>query len=221
MSGIGPVEPVNSSENDESYDALDTAPTGLTHRLTHQWNRLSPRARKAVLAAAAVVTVAAALLVPRSLNSAPSSPVPWPANVTTWRYLGLATPHKPGATSDRFLFAVTVEHGPPVTLQVSGTAFDGLTAHAVPWTSFLVPGGTTLRIAVEISVSDCSGVPLNADLPFLDVTLRNTRAIQHHSFIFGGGFSRDLTRLLRSTCDQAIAGPGPQPTGSANSQHAD
>ncbi|MGP4008914.1 hypothetical protein [Streptomyces sp. 4N124] len=226
MTGIGPVEPVDSPGSEESCPTIGSDRTRRAEHWSARWARLSPKTRKAALGAAAIALVAAGILVPPALTpedraEPQDTPVPWPANVTTWRYLGLATPHKPGATSGRFLFAVTVDHGPPVSLEVSGTAFDGLTAHAVPWPSFLVPGGTTLRIAVEVSVSDCSGVPLNADLPFLDVTLRNTRAIQHHSFIFGGAYSHDLSRLLQGACAPIPAAPPARPTGSASSQNVD
>ncbi|MDH6610759.1 hypothetical protein M2164_006394 [Streptomyces sp. SAI-208] len=228
MTGIGPVEPVDSPDSGESYDVIGTDGPRLTDRWGAWWCRMPPRARRITLATTAITLLAAAVLVPRTLSAHPppaphDTPVPWPANVTAWRYLGSAgLPAPPGShpTSGRFRFAVDVHGGPPVTLRVTGAAFTGLTARALP-EAFTVHPGTTRRITVEISVSDCSGLPLNADLPFLDVTLRNARAIQHHSFIFGRAYSRDLFRLLRGAC---AATPPPQParpTGSAGSQNAD
>ncbi|MFI6010511.1 hypothetical protein ACIBAG_17125 [Streptomyces sp. NPDC051243] len=223
MTGIGPVEPVNSPETSQSHDTIGTDAPRLTDRLGDFWAGLSTRTRTTAVATAVAGAVAAGFtLIPQvSGESEPPTSAPWPANVTTWRYLGFAAPHNSGATSGRFHFAVTVDHGPPVTLTISGTAFPGLTAHAMPEPAFTVAASTTRRITVRISVSDCSELPLNADLPFLDVTLRNTRAIQHHSFIFGGTFSRDLSVLLHGACDQAADTPGPQPSGSANSQNVD
>ncbi|MFJ6388667.1 hypothetical protein ACIQJT_13790 [Streptomyces sp. NPDC091972] len=228
MTGIGPVEPVDSPDPGESYDVIGTDGPRLTDRWSARWRALSPRARRAALTATAITVLAAGVLVPRTLAPDPHpapehTPVPWPANVTAWRYLGPAgLPEPPGThpTSGRFRFAVDVHSGPPVTLRVTGAAFTGLTAHALP-EAFTVHPGTTRRVTVEISVSDCSGLPQNADLPFLDVTLRNARAIQHHSFIFGRAYSRDLFRLLRDAC---AATPPPQParpSGSAGSQNAD
>ncbi|MDH6491111.1 hypothetical protein [Streptomyces sp. SAI-127] len=189
---------------------------------------MSPRARRTTLATAALTLLAAGILLPRVLadehrTKVPDTPVPWPANVTAWRYLGPAgLPETAGAhpTSGRFRFAVDVRSGPPVTLRVTGAAFTGLTAHALP-EAFTVHPGTTRRVTVEISVSDCSGLPLNADLPFLDVTLRNTRAIQHHSFIFGRAYSHDLFELLRGACATGTASQAGRPSGSAGSQNAD
>ena len=227
MTGIGPVEPVDSPDTGKSQDVIGADGPRLTDRWSAWWGGLPPRARKA-LAATAAALVATGVLLPRALTEGPgpqppATPLPWPANVTAWRYLGPAgLPEPTGAhpTSGRFRFAVDVTHGPPVTLQVTGAAFPGLTAHALPQT-FTVHAGTTRRVTVEIAVSDCSGLPRNADLPFLDVTLRNARAIQHHSFIFGRAYSHDLFELLRGACTPTSPPQAGRPTGSAGSQNAD
>ncbi|WP_329247662.1 hypothetical protein OG223_14725 [Streptomyces sp. NBC_01478] len=218
MSGIGPVESVDSSEANGSCEVIG----GDSPRLTDRWHTLPPRTRRAVLAAGTVATVAAgAVLLPPRPQADPAPPVPWPANITEWRYTGLAQTTDSPTTTGFFRFAVTVDSGPPVAVRVIGAAFDGLIAQAVPDPSFTVRTGATRRVTVEISVSDCSGLPLNADLAFLDVTLRNTRAIQHHSFIFGSAYSKDLSQLLHRACGTTNARPGPRPSGSAGSQNVD
>ncbi|WP_262059980.1 hypothetical protein [Streptomyces sp. STR69] len=221
MSGIGPVESVDSPEANGSYEVIGGDPPHLTDR----WHTLSPRARRAALAAGAVAvtSVGAVLLAPAHTirQSDPQPPTPWPANITEWRYVGLAQTTDSPTTTGFFRFAVTVDSGPAVTLRVTGAAFDGLIAQAVPEPSFTVHTGATRRVTVEISVSDCSGLPLNADLAFLDVTLRNTRAIQRHSFIFGASYSKDLSQLLHRACGTTNARPGPRPSGSAGSQNVD
>ncbi|MFJ5306040.1 hypothetical protein [Streptomyces sp. NPDC088350] len=218
MSGIGPVESVDSPEVDGSYEVIG----GDAPRLTDRWHTLSPRARRTALAAGAVAVAATgAVLLPPRTRADPAPPLPWPANVTEWRYIGLAQTTDSPTTTGFFRFAVTVDSGPPVTVRVIGAAFDGLTAQAVPEPVFTVRVGATHRVTVQISVSDCSGLPLNADLAFLDVTLRNTRAIQHHSFIFGSNYSKDLSQLLHRACDTTNARPGPRPSGSAGSQNVD
>ncbi|MGW3292050.1 hypothetical protein ACWDR3_46280 [Streptomyces sp. NPDC001002] len=240
MSGIGPVEPVNGPEADESHDVIGSDAPRLTDRFTNRrpagslaghWGALPPGTRRAVLAAGAIALAAAGVVLLPTAGAPdraePPEPLPYPANVTVWEYLGrVDTPVAPPtpdarATSGLFRFAVSVDHGPPVTLRVDGAAFPGLTAHVAPERSFTVHAGAPRRIAVEISVSDCSGLPRNAELPFLDVTLRNTRAIQRHSFIFDGGYARDLSELLHGACGPATLRPGPRPTGSAGSQNAD
>ncbi|WLW55838.1 hypothetical protein [Streptomyces sp. YU58] len=225
MTGIGPVEPVNSAETGDSYDVIGADAPRLTDRLAGRWNGLPRRARQGLLTAtAATATAIGALVLTPGGDPAPTfppRPVPWPANVTTWHYSGLAAPLNSARTSGRYRFAVSVDHGPPVTLTVTGAAFPGLRARVVPEPAFTVHAGTPRRITVEISVSNCSGLPLNPGLSFLDVTLRNTRAIQRHSFIFGRAYSRDLSTLLKNACEPPTTTPGPRPTGSAGSQHAD
>ncbi|NEA65952.1 hypothetical protein [Streptomyces sp. SID12488] len=221
MTGIGPVEPVNSPDAQETYEVIGAD----TPRFTDRWRALSPRVRRAVLGTVALAAATAGVIV--ALPPKPSTPpttlaaVPWPANVTTFRYTGLAATFDSAPTNGLFRFAVTVQGGPPVTLRVTGAAFDGLTARISPAEASTVSAGTTRRITVQISVVDCKGLPLDAGMPFLDVTLRNTRAIQRHSFIFGGAFPDDLSELLHKACDPLSARPSRRATGSANSQNVD
>jgi hypothetical protein len=44
-------------------------------------------------------------------------------------------------------------------------------------------------------------VPEEAGLPFLDVTLRNTRAMQVQSFILGPRYAQALSSAVRVACD--------------------
>ncbi|WP_105972644.1 hypothetical protein [Streptomyces geranii] len=224
MTGIGPVEPVNSPDGQETYEVIGAD----TPRLAEQWRALPRRVRRAVLGAVVLGLSAAGIvaLLPAEPDApAPAhntlTPMPWPASVTTFRYTGLAATFASTPASGLFRFAVTVHSGPPVTLRVNGAAFDGLTARISPTETVTVNAGTTRRITVQVSVVDCAALPLDADLPFLDVTLRNTRAIQHHSFIFGGAYPEDLFQLIGAACDPMPARPSPRATGSAHSQNVD
>lgn len=101
MTGIGPVEPVDSPGSEENCPTVGSDRTRLAEHWSARWARLSPKTRKAALGAAAIALVAAGILVPPALTpedraKPQETPVPWPANVTTWRYLGLATPTNPG-----------------------------------------------------------------------------------------------------------------------------
>ncbi len=221
MTGIGPVEPVNSPDAQETYEVIGAdAP-----RLTDRWRGLPPRVRRAALGTAALAAAAAGVIVllPPQQSTPPGTltPMPWPANVTTFRYTGLAATFDSTPASGLFRFAVTVHSGPPVTVRVTGAAFDGLTARITPTETFTISAGTTRRLTVQISVVDCEGLPLDAGMPFLDVTLRNTRAIQHHSFIFGGAYPDDLSELLHVACGPVPSRPSPRATGSASSQNVD
>ncbi|MEU0894018.1 hypothetical protein [Streptomyces massasporeus] len=214
MSGIGPVEPANSTDGAHSWDVIGTDAPRPGEWLAGHWGGPSPGRRRAVVAAAAIaVATASTLALPQALAPDPHppphdpvpAPTPWPATVTAWHYLGRAEPlNSPGKTG-RFRFAVTVERGPAITLQVTGTSYPGLTARAVPGPTVTVPAGTPRGITVEITVSDCSALPPEVDHPFLGVTLRNARAIQRRSFIFGRACARDLSDLFRAACGPRTA----------------
>ncbi|MGW1022545.1 hypothetical protein ACWD4J_02325 [Streptomyces sp. NPDC002577] len=199
--------------------------------LSDRWYALSPRLRRLLLTAGAVgagAAVTAALLLSTSKPPPQFAPdeepeTPWPASVTDFRYTGTASAPASGNTSraGAFRFTVSVRRGSPVTIERVSAAFQGLTARTTPVTPFSVRAGTSRPVTVLISVAECAGLPLNASLPFLDVTLRNTRAIQQHSFIFGGAYSRDLSRLLHRVCDGISPRSGPPTKGSAASQNVD
>lgn len=215
MTGIGPVEPVNSPDAQDTYEVIgaDTA------RFTDHWQALSARVRRAVLGTGALAATTAAVIVllpPTPPAPAPTNtPTPWPANATTFRYTGLAATFDSTPASGLFRFAVIVHSGPPVTLRVTGAGFDGLTARISPAQTSTINAGTTRRITVQISVVDCAGLPVDTDRQFLVVTLRNTRAIQHHSFIFGGAYPDDLFELLRMACHPLHPRPSTRPQAEA------
>lgn len=72
MTGIGPVEPVNSAETGESYDVIGADAPRLTDRLAQRWHGLPRRARQGVLAAtAAAATAIGALVLAPDSNPAP------------------------------------------------------------------------------------------------------------------------------------------------------
>jgi len=222
MSGTGPVEPTDAADFTDPTGS--TGPVGTAQgqdtadvigdnspRLSDHWAALPPRVRRAALATAAAgavaIAIAAVLLLPSPRPAPPPPrlheppPTPFPATVTTFAYSGIADAAEPGTASGSFRFAVSVRNGPPVTLVITGAAYPGLHAYTAPDAPVIVRAGAPHPITVRISVTDCAGLPRNASLPFFDVTLRNTRAIQHHSFIFGGAYSRDLSRLLHAACD--------------------
>jgi hypothetical protein len=215
MTGIGPIEPVNSADTQETYEVIGAD----TPRFRDRWQAQSPRVRRAVVGAAALGATAAAVIA--FLPPEPSAPtrtlvrMPWPANVTTFRYTGLAATFDSAPASGLFRFAVTVHSGPPVTLRATGAGPDGLTARISPAQTPTINAGTTLRITVQISVTDCANIPLGADRTFLDVTLRNTRAIQQHRFIFGGAYPDDLSELVNRACHPVPPRPSTRPQAEA------
>ncbi|GAB1330263.1 hypothetical protein [Streptomyces sennicomposti] len=166
------------------------------------------RRRSALLVAAAL----AALLTCGGLLYAtreqqPPHPVPplpappYPSQVVDVSYLEpAATP--PGAPPGSFSFAllVSVESGPPVTVTALHQPYAGLSLTSAPRPPFRTAAGSARKIVITMLVTECGKVPENAGLPFLDVTLRNIRAMEVQSFILGSRYAHALSEALQVAC---------------------
>ncbi|MEU1280558.1 Tat pathway signal sequence domain protein [Streptomyces sp. NPDC005805] len=204
MTSIGPVEP---GENTFAADPAASFGVRARHPLAARLAALPPPRRRALLAAVCALAVATGTAVwwAGRPEPPPPEPVPWPAQAATVSYTGPAprTPApEPGTAAPAFTFlvGVTVRTGPPVTVErIEQTS-------AALWVTTSPAGPVTVRaekprnVLVSIHVSDCSKVARNASLPFLDVTLRNTRAIQKQSFILGDRYAGDLGKALGTAC---------------------
>ncbi|MFF9276337.1 Tat pathway signal sequence domain protein [Streptomyces griseosporeus] len=206
MSGIGPIEP---GEGTRAWDRDDTStvprprPHSRHRYLVEPLARLSPARRRAALAALAAAALLAGggyLYVTRPAPDAPPPP-PYPAQSTNVTYLG---PHAvpPGTRPASFAFEVllSVDTGPPVTVSRLAQPYAGLSLASVPHTPFRTNTGSVRKIVITMHVEECGKVPENAGLPFLDVTLRNTRAIQVQSYILGRRYAEDLSHALKVAC---------------------
>ncbi|MFJ9602964.1 hypothetical protein [Streptomyces althioticus] len=78
--------------------------------------------------------------------------------------------------------------------------YAGLSLTSGPATPLQVKGDGSRKIVMTVRVTECGKVPRNAGLPFLDVTLRNTRAKEAHSYILGARYARDLSTALEVAC---------------------
>ncbi len=131
----------------------------------------------------------------------PPPPPPYPSQVTTVAYLA---PRATGAAADPRIFSfdvtVTVESDHPVTVTRIAQPYAGLSVSSSPRTPFRTKTGSPRKITITARVTECGKVPWNVGLPFLDVTLRNPRAIQTHSFILGPRYAQDLSHALQVAC---------------------
>ncbi|EMF25867.1 hypothetical protein H114_26956 [Streptomyces gancidicus BKS 13-15] len=196
MSGIGPVEP------DGDTRPLEPPPT--TPRPAHAPPpRLSHRQR----AAAATAFVAVAVLVTGTLlhltrpRPEPPPEPRFPSQTTSFRYLYMQV-RGAGTTSPEIEFTIQAltESDAPVTVLDISQPYAGLSLTSTPATPLRVKGGASRKITVTVRVAECGKVPRNAGLPFLDVTLRNTRAKEAHSYILGARYARDLSTALEVAC---------------------
>ncbi|MGX1121266.1 hypothetical protein RKD37_006629 [Streptomyces ambofaciens] len=193
MSGIGPVEP------GEDTHVRDTPPPRPRGRLALRYERH----RRTVIASGAVLVVLAGggYLYASRPQSRPAPPAPYPSQAVDLVYLAPAA-GSPGATAGGYRFTVllSVRSGPPVTVTRLAQPYDGLSVTSSPAVPFQTKSHSTRKIIVTLRVTECEKAPRNPGLPFLDVTLRNARAIEAHSFILGARYARDLSQALVVAC---------------------
>ncbi|MFG3087542.1 Tat pathway signal sequence domain protein [Streptomyces antibioticus] len=204
MSGIGPVEPGEGTTR-----ARDTR-NGPAPERTSRLARFYGAHRRPVLAGTAAAVLLAGggyLYATRPHAPQQAAPAaPFPSQVVDVTYLGgHAVP--PGTRPRTFAFEVLigVESGPPVTVTRVSQPYAALSLTSAPRAPFRTESGSARTIVITLHVTECGNVPENAGLPFLDVTLRNARAIQVHSFILGRRYAQDLSQALQVACSNDSA----------------
>lgn len=201
MSGVGPLEP---GEGTRAWDGPEGGTATLPRRPRgplRQWYDRHRRAAVAGTTATAVLAAAGYLYLTRP-HRPPPPPPPYPSQVVDITYLdpvNVTNPDKPGSFS--FTVDLSVTSGPPVTVRDIAQPYAGLTLTSQPRTPFRTRAGDSRRIVITMHVTQCSNAPESAGLPFLDVTLRNTRAKEVHSFILGQRYAQHLSSALRDICD--------------------
>lgn len=166
------------------------------------------RHRRAVLAGAAAVAVLAgggSLYATRPTPAPTPEPTaqeaPYPSQAVGVSYLGPVTrPAGAPRTSFGFEVELSVRSGPPVTVERMTQPYAGLSLRTTPGTPVRIGTDHPRKLVITMRVTDCGKAPENAGLPFLDVTLRNTRAIEAHSFILGERYAKDLSDALQVAC---------------------
>ncbi|MGV9755886.1 Tat pathway signal sequence domain protein [Streptomyces tricolor] len=202
MSAIGPPEP---GEGTRAWDGpRQKGPAGRTRAALAA--RCARHRRTALsLAAAAVLLGGGALYATRPHPPAPTRrphpQVPYPVHAVDVTYLG-ARPAPAGAPPRSFSLTVllSVASGPPVTVTRVTQPYAALSLVTEPPAPFRTPADSARKITITMHVTECEKAPRNAELPFLDVTLRNTRAIQTQSFILGPRYAQDLSQALEVAC---------------------
>lgn len=191
---IGPVEPGEGSWTQlvlRPGPRPDPPPRLLTRRQKRLLASFLP------LCALALTALRFANYPEQAANSPPPQSVPFPSQSTRFTYAG-PVPDQPGV----FSLELAVHNTGPGPVDVLGVrqGYRGLTVLVSGWLPRTVPPGGTVSLRVGLRVADCAGAPADATLPFLDVTLRNTRAIEDHSFILGTRYARHLSEALQVAC---------------------
>lgn len=201
MSGVGPVEP---GDGTHAWDVLDAPLPDRPRGRLAEFHERHRRAVLATLAAAVLFAGGGYLYATRPQPPAPLPP-PYPSQVTDLHYLSWE-PTPEGAPERSFSFGVelNVLAGPPVSVTRISQPYAGLSVKSAPAAPFRTRAGSSRKIIVTMHVTQCRKVPWNAGLPFLDVTLRNTRAIEVHSFILGQRYAQQLSEALQVACSNGF-----------------
>ncbi|MER6133514.1 Tat pathway signal sequence domain protein [Streptomyces sp. NPDC001815] len=200
MSGVGPVEP---GEGTRVWDAAEPPPPRSPSQPYGRLVALYTRHRRAALASATAAALVAGggYLYATRPHEPPAGPAPYPAQAVDITYLGReGTPAGAPRGSFSFGMKVTALSGPPITVVRISQPYAGLVLTSVPKPPFRARTGFGHKIVFTLHVTECAHTPRNAGLPFLDVTLRNTRAIEDHSFILGERYAHDLSEALQVAC---------------------
>lgn len=203
MNAIGPVEP---GEGTQGHPLATPEPAGPATRPLARLYTAHRRAAHALLAAALLAAGGGYLYATRPPAARPvKAELPFPAQTVDVSYLGEVTV-PPGTRPRTFAFEILlgVESGPAVTVTGVTQPYDGLSLTSAPRAPFRTKSGAARKIVVTMHVTECGKVPRDAGLPFIDVTLRNARAMQVQSFILGPRYAHDLSHALQVACSNDI-----------------
>ncbi|MEU9474948.1 Tat pathway signal sequence domain protein [Streptomyces sp. NPDC048191] len=212
MSGIGPLEPGEGTHaRDEDPPARPTHGRAALVRSTLALRYARHRPAVLALAATAALLAGGGYLYATRPRQAPPPPAPYPAQVVEVAYAG-GRPTAPDAPPRSFSFAVllSVQSGPPVTVTGVTQPYAGISLVTDPRPPFRTKAGSDRKITITMHVTQCGKAPKDAGLPFLDVTLRNARAIQIQGYILGPRYARHLSQALKGACsNRAASSPKP------------
>ncbi|MEU6774335.1 Tat pathway signal sequence domain protein [Streptomyces sp. NPDC046759] len=206
MSGIGPVEPGEGTRERHTHPAAGPTPAPLARfrsTVTTRYNRHRPAVL--TLVATAALLAGSGYFYATRPRPAPPPPAPYPAQAVEVTFAG-GQPTTAGAPPRSFSFAVllSVQTGPSVTVARVTQPYAGISLVTDPRPPFRTKGGSDRKITITMHVTQCGKVPMDAGLPFLDVTLRNTRAIQIEGYILGPRYARHLSQALKDVCGNGV-----------------
>ncbi|MFF8730733.1 Tat pathway signal sequence domain protein [Streptomyces sp. NPDC015171] len=206
MSGVGPPEPGEGTwARDGRHPEGPRPAAGARAALAARYAR-HRRAALALLAAAVLLGGGGILYATRPPQpppraERPRAQTPLPVQVADMTYLdSRAAPASAPPRSFGFTVLLSVTSGPPVTVTQVTQPYAGLSLATEPQVPFKTKSGSARKITITMHVTKCGKAPRNASLPFLDVTLRNVRAIQTQSFILGRRYAQDLSHALEVAC---------------------
>lgn len=161
MSAIGPIEPAGDDRPPAPPSAAPPSPPDLL-----DGEPARPKARRNLLlllaTAAALLALAAANLLDPKPNRTPT-PAPHRAHVTRISYAGVSGVPDRAARTFGFRIRISVDSGPPATVQSLHHPYAGLTTAARPATPFAVSTGHPRETTLRITVDSCAAPPRDSN----------------------------------------------------------
>jgi hypothetical protein len=180
----------------------ESGPSRWERRAAARWRAVPRRRRRWLLLSAAgtLLAVLAGTLTWNATRPRPQPPAPWPGQVVAASYLGTYGSLAPEGPRFALLLQLTDRDTRPVTVKDVTQPYPGMTFSLIPGLPVTLRPGVAQVLRIHPKVDDCSRVPTEDVLPFIDVTFRNTRAIQTVSEIPGDRYAHDLHRALTTLC---------------------
>jgi hypothetical protein len=203
MGGLGEPELVGAEETEHPVplQVLEspTGPLGLW------WRRRSHRARRRLAWTAAAFLALLAFLASYLTwpQAVPRTPTAWPALRATVVYQGLLRSSASSPRTSVFVITVANADVAPMTVTQIRFNYQGLTLRTDPLLPVSVQPGQTATIRLVTTAADCTKIPRNDQLPFVDVTFRNTRAMEQESEILGDRYTADLHDAMTLACHRS------------------
>ncbi|MFD6420319.1 Tat pathway signal sequence domain protein [Streptomyces sp. NPDC060194] len=209
--GIGPLEPGEDTLAHDRLPRTDTAtPLGST---------ATRRRALAALATAALLAGGLHDCASRP-EDRPPTPPPYPAQSVTVIYAGTLPPLSSPAIPSTFTFQLMVAmgKGPEISVEKVAQPSESMALSTAPILPLTLRAHSHRTLTITIRIRDCAKTPRNASLPYLDVTLRNIRAIQQRSYILGPGYAEDLATWIAASCPDPTRPALPPPADSHNAR---
>ncbi|MER5884388.1 hypothetical protein ABT160_11215 [Streptomyces sp. NPDC001941] len=188
---IGPVEPHRGPPGAREGTTVEVS--GPNRRGRHgRW-----REPLGVAAVAAALVLGPLLLY--DLLPDPDPP-PYPGPLTHLVYDGPDGPPDPAARTFALRITITVDAGPPVTLESIAQPHRALETGVRPGTPFTVRAHRHRSAVLTVRIRTCSDLPKRFEQASLDVTLRNKGAMLIQAYSLGDRYDADLSRAVRALC---------------------
>ncbi|MGW7515627.1 hypothetical protein ACWGJ2_08530 [Streptomyces sp. NPDC054796] len=184
-----------------------------SRRLHERWEALPRRVRRTAVTALGLALLAAATgyalaVRPGPPHAPPRARAPYPAQAVSVSFSRISDVSPDEGTFTIELLASTTS---PVSVERVTQGYESLDLTSASPHPVEVTAYSPKKLILRARIISCRGLPIDAGMPFLEVTLRNTRAVQDFSVIPGERYAHELTRVFRTVCGPSSRSSTPAP----------